>query len=174
MSLIVEDGTGLANADSYASAATADAYATAMGLTAWATATAGQKDIALRRATQYIDARYTFRGQRVTEAQALQWPREIVTYGILGATLLQPVQTVDLSWPVRAVVNACCELAVRALAGPLMADVEPGSVKREQVGPIATEYFDQGNGGQIRFALVDDMLRAVTAGGRGTVRIERA
>lgn len=156
MALIVEDGTGLEDAEAYASVATADAYASAMGLSAWAAAATATKEIALRRATQYIDSRYTFRGHALTDTQALEWPRE------------------EYQWPVRAVVNACCELAVRALAGPLVADIEAGSVKREQVGPIETEYFEQANGGQVRFALVDDLLRGVTVGGRSTLRIERA
>ena len=158
MALIVEDGTGLPDADSYVSVADADIYATAMGHFAWldAAVTNDQKEVALRRATQYIDSEYTFRGSILDPDQALEWPRE------------------EYAWPIRAVVHACCELAVRALSTALLVDVDAGSVKREKVGPLETEYFDQQNGGQVRFAVVDNLLRSVVVGGRTTMRIERA
>lgn len=158
MALIVEDGTGLANADSYVSVADADIYASAMGHFAWTdvAVTVEQKEVALRRATQYIDAEYTFRGSVLDPDQALEWPRE------------------EYSWPIRAVVHACCELAVRGLSTALLSDVDASSVKREKVGQIETEYFDPQNGGQVRYAVVDNLLRSVVTAGRNTLRIERA
>ena len=74
MSIIVEDGTGLTTAVAYVAVADADAYHTAMGNTAW-TGTDAAKEIALRRATQYLDNRYTYRGTRLTSTQALEWPQ---------------------------------------------------------------------------------------------------
>jgi len=65
MPLIVEDNTGLANAESYISVADADVYLANMGRTSWAAATTAAKEIALRKATQYIDTAYSFRGARV-------------------------------------------------------------------------------------------------------------
>lgn len=59
---------------------------------------------------------------------------------------------------------ACCELAVRASAGDLYVDVEPSAVVSETVGPISTTYAHR-NGGQTRFAIVDDLLAGLTAGG---------
>ena len=51
MSLIVEDGTGMETAESYASVAQADARLAALGMTNWATLTTTEKEQALRRAT---------------------------------------------------------------------------------------------------------------------------
>ena len=51
MALIVEDGTGLETAESYASVAQADARLAALGMTNWATLTTTEKEQALRRAT---------------------------------------------------------------------------------------------------------------------------
>ena len=49
--------------------ADADAYHTAYGNTGW-TGTEAAKEIALRRATQYIDSRYRFRGVRKDSDQS--------------------------------------------------------------------------------------------------------
>ncbi|MGZ4962534.1 MAG: DnaT-like ssDNA-binding protein [Limisphaerales bacterium] len=74
--LIKEDGTGLANANSYASVADGDAYYDGhLYATAWTTATADNKAKALVMATRVIDASYEFNGSKTTVAQALEWPR---------------------------------------------------------------------------------------------------
>lgn len=155
--LIVEDGTGLSNAESYVSVADADAYHSAMGNSSWATGDTAAKEAALRRGTQYLDAHYSFAGEPLTETQALEWPR--VGYG----------------WPVVALKAATCELALRARSGALYADEAPAPVTRETVGPITVEYGNSDRGGQTRFAIVDDLLRGLLAAiGRMTLRVERA
>lgn len=75
--LVKEDGSGLANANSYANAADGDAYH--LGhyyASAWTSATTGNKEIALVMATRLIDASYQFNGFKKGNLQALQWPRE--------------------------------------------------------------------------------------------------
>jgi hypothetical protein len=76
MTLTVETGAGLADSDSYAGVADADTYAGNYGLT-WAGDDAA-KEVALRRATAFLDANYRarFPGYRVRRRdQALEWPR---------------------------------------------------------------------------------------------------
>ncbi|MCU0785234.1 MAG: hypothetical protein MUF81_14525 [Verrucomicrobia bacterium] len=76
IALIKEDGTGKADANTYASAADADAYHEGhLYASAWTGASAGDKDKALVMATRLIDAEYQFHGYRVKATQALQWPR---------------------------------------------------------------------------------------------------
>ncbi|MBA8886157.1 hypothetical protein FHW12_000348 [Dokdonella fugitiva] len=166
MTLIVEDGTGLPNAETYVSVADADAYHLAMSNAAWAAAPTPAKEGALRRAAQYIDSFYRFRGNRLSEIavpapaeqQALQWPRDIVD-----------------AWPIRELVAATCELALRALSGALFADQSGGDVVSETVGPISVTYSSSGLGGQTRYAVADALLAPFTAGGaRSSLRIERA
>jgi hypothetical protein len=159
MSLTVEDGTGLADADSYVSVAQADAYHSAMGNSGWSGETVAL-EAALRRATQYIDARYTFRGVRLNPAQALAFPR--VTDCAAAA------------WPPRNLVAACAELALRALSGALVADEDPVAVTKEVVGPIEVDYAAPRNGGQVRFSIVDNLLREFTSSGGMRLRVERA
>lgn len=158
MSLIVEDGTGLSNAESYASVSDADAYHLSMGNTAW-TGAEELKEKALRRATQYLDAWYRFRGERLLLTQSLEFPR-------VGATDLLP------DWPMKNLVAACCELAVRALTGALLEDSSAESIRRERVGPIETEYF-RNDGAQKRYAIVDKLLKDWTYGSGTSIRMER-
>lgn len=157
MTLIVEDGSGRADAESYISVSDATAYHAAMGNTAWSAADPVAQEAALRRATQYLDAHYRFAGSRLTEMQALAWPRDAA------------------EWPVRSVLDATCEGALRALSGPLYTDEGAAPVTRETVGPITVEYGASQSGGQARYALIDDLLRSLLAvSGRLTLRLERA
>ena len=55
MTLIVEDGTGKSDAESFASVASADAQMTALGITIWTSLVTEEKEQALRRATQYME-----------------------------------------------------------------------------------------------------------------------
>lgn len=162
--LIVEDGSGVVNADSYVSSANADAYHSAFGNAAWASATDPQKDAALRSATQYLDSRYRFKGVRKTYAQALMWPRSSVW-----------LDGVYLLWPVNRVVQATCELGLRALAARLQSDAPDQITLHEKVGDLEDTLSGSNNAGQVRFAVVDDLLRPfATAGAGSTLRLERA
>ena len=80
MALIVEDGTGLATAESYISVADADTYIAAFkgANTTWDVASDSAKEIAARQATQYIDGVYNWKGEIYASAQALDWPRNYV------------------------------------------------------------------------------------------------
>lgn len=140
MTLVHEDGTGLANAESFASVATADTYFADRGNAAWAALTTTAKEQALRLATDHMGATWgaLWRGYRKTEAQALDWPR----VGWAGV----PV----------AIERACCELAVRASAGPLTVDEGP-QVESERVGPIAVAYAE-GARQNVRYAHVWNLL----------------
>lgn len=167
MALIVEDGTGLANAESYVSVAFADDYHERYGNADWAALGTDQKEIALRKATQYLDSEYSFIGDRKTTTQALEWPR-------LNGANWYVFSTSDYvyNWPSLPLQQACCELALRYGDGstPLMPD-ETRGIKSERVGPIAVEYTDASQNTQ--FTQVDNMLRPITRGGRNTIRIER-
>ncbi len=162
MALTVETGAGLSGADAYISAADAATYLAGVGAdSAWTAASTASKEAAIRRATQYLDTQYRWRGVQLTGTQALEWPRVIDVDGR------------SYTWPVTAIKNACAELAVRALSGALHAD-EGQTIKSEQVGPIRTEYESGLQGGQTRFVAVDRMVaKFTTGGGRSALTIER-
>lgn len=170
MALIVEDGTGLAVADSLCSLEQATAYHAGLGNAAWANlASDTEREVMLRRATAYMEAIYRtlWAGNRLIVTQALSWPRTLVPVkdyaGAYYASDEVPV----------IVANACAELALRAISGDLAPDV--GRLKkRVKVGEIETEYADSATG-YTRYRLVDKMLEPFMGGSSGmNIRLVRA
>lgn len=77
LTLVKEEGSGLATANAYADVADGDYYHDGhLYATAWTAATADNKAKALVMATRVMDAGYRFHGGRASEGQALQWPRQ--------------------------------------------------------------------------------------------------
>lgn len=164
MALIVENGTGLATAESYASVAQASARMTALGNDTWATITTAQMEEALRRATAYMVQAYRNRwaGTRLLRAQALDWPR----YGVStdGFTIESTIVPTE-------VVNACIDLALKAAAGDLNADLTRAII-REKVGPLETEYSAHG-AEQTRYRSIDMALAPFLRWGGTSARLVR-
>lgn len=180
--LIVEDGTGSnPGANTYVPMADADAYWSARASSAWVGASDDQKASALIQATQYLDARYQFKGAKLLDSQPLEWPRQSSTSGISAAPGWQipvwaprPSDTSLFAWPVKRLRDACCEVALRTLSGSLYQDENSSIVTREQVGPIDVTYADRNlNGGQVRIAIADDLLRPLLFGGRYQMAVLR-
>ena len=73
--MIVENGTGLPNADSYVSVEFADSYFSARGVSGWVALTTEQKEQFLIRATDFIDSIYQWCGRKATSEQSLRFPR---------------------------------------------------------------------------------------------------
>lgn len=165
MALIVEDGTGLSTAESYASVATCDAYHAIRGApSAWTASTTGDKEVALRKATEHLEQTYAsrWRGTRTKLAQALAWPR-VSAYDDDGY-LFSALPTV--------LVNATCELALRyqQATGELVPDLtESGVIQSEsvKVGPI--EESKVYAGGRVQgpsYPFVDRMVARLISSGR--------
>ncbi len=173
MSLIVEDGSGLSNAESFTSVADASAYHAARGNTTWATITTTEMEQALRRATDYMQQAYRSRwaGYRFTITQALDWPRSSVpipdainsflAYSML-ATNVVPTE----------VKNACAEMAWKAASGELYAD-QSQQVLSEAIGPISVTY-DRTSPQKIRYSAIDAMLKPYLNAGGANVSLVRA
>ena len=158
MALIVEDGSGFDDAESYVSVADAGTYCTAHGLSAWTGADA-VKEAALRNATQYIDTTYNFRSAKSYKYQALEFPRQMWDWK------LDPLMT--------RLRSATVELAVKALTESLFSDVESSVVTRVTVGPITKVTEPMSTAGQKRYANVDALLKQLTTG-LGGVAVVRA
>lgn len=186
MALVVEDGTGKADAESYVSVAEVDTYltttetldATRAALKAtWdagATTTANQ-EAACREATRYIEANYLdrFMGYKGTKAQALSWPRTGAAdaYG----------WSVDADVIPQVLKDATAELALRALSSSAAPDIAAGggalSAKVVQAGSVRLEQAWSSGGARERAAYdrVDDLLRPLlTGGGTGVIELKRA
>ncbi len=165
LTLVVEDGTGKSDANSYAARATADAYFEGrLNATAWTGATEGNRDIALVMATRTIDALFRFHGWKRVETQALQWPRiEVPDVDLPGA------QVPGLRWSgctylpedevPAAVVNATCELALALLAEDRTGDPEGAGLVSLGVTGAFSRVFDPTRPKPVVPRLVVGMLR---------------
>lgn len=91
MALVIEDGTGVANAESYASVEFADEYHTNRKNTTWTSLAPEDKEAALREATDYIEIRFgtIFKGVPATNTQNLSFPRLFTGFQLMPAPLLK-------------------------------------------------------------------------------------
>lgn len=159
MTIVVEDGTAKTDAESYISVTDADSYHSVRGNTAWAALTTAAKEAALRKATDYMDATYSWAGDRATSTQALGWPRsDVVADGVAIASDELPA----------ALVRACAELALRASSSDLAPDV-PRVKSREKVGPIEVEYAPH-SPAYTSYRLIDAILAPLLSGISGAFR----
>lgn len=166
MALIHETGAGLSNAESFTSVAAADTRHTNLGNTNWFVLTTTEREQALRRATTYMEQAYRERwqGYRQTTTQALSWPRNSV--------VVDGFVTIDSDVVPAEVANACADLAFKAAAGDLNADLERGVV-REKIGPIETE-FDRNSPQSVRYRAIDMMLAPFLKGSIAMATLIRA
>jgi hypothetical protein len=165
MPLIIEDGSGKVDSESFCDVAFADAYHLSMANDAWAAVV--NKEAMLRRAAIYMQQTYRLRwhGTRVSDTQAMDWPRysvERTDSGLWRNGFAVNIGNLSLgsyyasNIVPKEVMQAQAELALKASAGELLADVEP-PVASEQVGPIAVSYF-QGATQIKKFVAVDRLL----------------
>lgn len=165
MALIVETGAGLSTAESYISVADATTYHAARGNAAWAAlASDTVREQCLRRATDYMLQAYreSWKGIRMLATQALDWPRGNVysSPALGGGSGAYPYLVADDIVPTE-VKNACAELALKASAEELNADLSKDIIS-QTVGPITTVY-NASSPQQKRYRLIDMMLRPYLA-----------
>jgi len=120
MTLIIEDGTGVSGANTYASVASVDSYCSDHGYSDWS-GTDAVKEAAILRAMIFLESQQ-WKGIKAFRDNPLEWPRSYVTdkngYAV-NANIVHP-----------QVVKALCEAAYRELQTPgcLLQDI-----KREDV-----------------------------------------
>lgn len=130
MALVVEDGTGLANATSFVSRADYIAFAAARGVTI---ADEDATDVQLVKAMDYLLTR-CYRGDPVKGDQGLPFPRRVENF---DGTLAFPDDEVPAGIKRGQMFAA---LAVRDGVNLQPVSAGGAAVKREKVGPIETEY----------------------------------
>jgi hypothetical protein len=166
MAFVAEDGTGLANANSYATVAYADAYFTDRGITAW-TGLNAVKEGALIRATDYIEGRFSFKWEPFSEDQALHFPVQDCDDEDTAAEMPDKL------------LKATCEYALRALTGQLAPDPEVDDrgyrvvSKTEKVGPLeeSTTYAEGGVLQRFRpYPAADILLRGLVNNSKRVIR----
>lgn len=168
MAFVAEDGTGLDDANSLCDVAYADAYFVDRANTVWAALTTANKQVALIKATDYIETRYLNRWkgseQFPDNPQALSFPRLYIGY--------------DDQVPIN-IKKATAEYALRSRTAPLGADptVDASGLQvqstRNKVGPIETEKTFK-EGGSISlwrpYPMADGLLKGFLKPTGGLVR----
>lgn len=133
MPLIVEDGTGIANAESLVTVAFMDTYHAERGNTLWAPISNDRKEQLARKATEYLTATYygAWIGVAAYTGNNLPFPRKPTEprhYGLY-----------ELGVPLE-VKRAVAELALIADTVPLLPATIARGKKKVKVGPIEVEY----------------------------------
>ena len=131
MALIIEDGTGKTDSESYATVVELDAYLSARGLSI-ATQTDANKEQLLRKASDYIEGLWDkLQGTKTLYENALQFPRYDVW-------LFD--HYVDSDEIPKQLKDAQCQLAYDMESNDAFPVGSGESVIREKVGPIETQY----------------------------------
>jgi hypothetical protein len=166
MAFTVEDGSGVAGANSYVSEADADAYFTDHGIPSdWSTATSAEKEQALVKATQWIDAHYWWiTGEIGGTVQALGWPR-VQAEDKFG-------RSIDSDVVPDQVIAACCEAAVRSIAGDLEADETQKVLEEEVTGAVRVRYDPNAAQGTL-YPLINQLLSGLAASGEYQAQVVR-
>lgn len=156
--LVIEDGTGLANASSYTLASAIRDYATARGITLAPSDAGGDAlvDQMAIKAMDYIEANRTrFWGWRFLTTQRLSFPREGVPAEQIGytsdtvvngyenllvsSTTYRPVAPLPYE-----LVEAQCALVMQIKAGVdlMPTQISGRFIKRQKLGPIEREFSE--------------------------------
>lgn len=131
LTLIVEDGTQVTDANSYASLTTIKAYATLRGIVLSINDTVIENQAI--KAMDYIEGkRNQFDGYKVSNTQSLQFPRCNLT--IDGFEF--PLDAIPNEL-IKAQSQLVCE---QALGVDILPTLTEPPVRKEVVGPIETEY----------------------------------
>jgi len=162
MALVIEDGTGKTDSNTYASEAEFVAYAAARGVTVANNITDEQL---LITAMDYIEQQ-PFKGFKNTKEQALQWPRSNVK--IDG-------YYVDTDEIPLLLKEAQMENALGIDAGNNPLATEGRSTKREKVDVIEVEYMDGSRTSTYLVAAESKLSKLLKSGSGGiSVRAIRA
>lgn len=155
MTLVVEDGTGIAGANSYLSVAELRAFAVDRGLIL----PAQDSDVAtlLVKATDYLELK-SYIGVRASDSQGLSWPRTETVYPTIPAKLK----------------TAQCLLSFEAQNGDLSAAVRPNPYVQTKIDVVYIKYASTSDvASGLRFYAVDSLLDGLlsVSGGRPLVTV---
>lgn len=130
MAFTVEDGTGVAGANAYASVSDVQAYFDDRGVEGFWGDT-NQKQFSIIKASDFIDKRFAkrFIGRKSTGAQGLAWPR----LNAVDKDLIEYTDQVP-----ECIVHATAEYALRALQAELVAD-PPTGIPVPASGPLISQ-----------------------------------
>ena len=172
LTLVIEDGSGLANSNSYATRAEGTTYFEGrLYVTGWTNATNADKDAALVWATDLIDDWVDWHGSRTSEDQALRWPRFSVKD--------PDGYVLDSDSIPTFLKDAVAEQALFLLAGDPTAEPDTKGFKRLKVDVLELEVDKLDRDAttvipDVVMAIVGSYGRIRSRGGGGTIKLIRA
>jgi len=149
MALIVEDGSQVANSNTFVDDATYVAYAALNGLTIAPTAT--QREIDLLTGMNYLLGKEDlFQGYRVTSTQSTFFPRtDVYLYG----------WSINSDTIPDAIKNAQMEAAAYNTSGSLLNNIVMNNVQSEKVDVLEVTYFKGGSRSNVNLQRVNVHLK---------------
>jgi hypothetical protein len=162
VTLIVEDGSGLPNANSYCDLDYALEYCTMKGYTSWQSLSETEQKVFIIRGTEFVDNFYNWRGRKGKGSQALSFPRfdlyDDDHYLINGIP--------------EKLKKACLEAAFlnsSTDASTLFSTKdENGAIKRQKVDSLEVEYFNnqqnETNLNAVDYTTIYDILNKLLKG----------
>jgi len=168
MALVLEDGSGVADADTWISDEETTEYWSARNLTDWVDAEAVDREAAIRMAADYMMIIYRWPGQPATLQQRLPWPR----VGVPSGAGVFPSNAIPSQ-----VISAQMVLAVEALRTNLLAKPAPAEralieETKSAKGFSKTQKWSTPSvddlSGLIRFPVADQILAGITKRGLGS------
>lgn len=130
--MVVEDGTGLLDSNSYVSLEYADDYFSSHGFNKWEELTESEKEVLMVNATDYVDNIFDWKGIKETQEQSLAFPRSNLYtkdgYLVEGV----PKQLKD----------AVCEAIKQMISNQTLFKTsnENGAVTSERIGELSFTY----------------------------------
>lgn len=161
ITLVVENGTGLPDANSYCDLDYAVEYCTMKGYTDWLKLPENQQKIFIIRGTEFVDNFYTWKGIRHRQSQSMAFPRDDI-YD-------------DDRYPVDGIPDklkkACIEAAFLASSSAntlFSTKDENGKVKKQKVDTLEVEYFNAEQSGlsaaDVDYKTIYDILNKLLKG----------
>lgn len=117
--LVVESGVGLPNSESYIDLDYLIAYATKRGIDY-----SNMTEANIIKAQDYFETSYTFKGTKLKDTQALEFPR------LINGEVIYPTR----------IKSAICELALKSV-NVLLEDTGRATI-REKVGELEVQYSE--------------------------------
>ena len=149
MALIIEDGTQVANSNSFVSDAEYTTYAALKGLTVGATAQLREIDL-LAGIDYLLGQESSLQGYRVSSTQAMFFPRtDVSLYGWV-------IQSDSIPENIK---NAQMEAAAYNTSGALLSNTESTNTQSEKVDVLEVTYFKGGSRSNVNLQRVDIYLQ---------------
>ena len=162
VNLIVEDGSGLPNANSYCNLDYALEYCTMKGYTSWQSLSENEQKVFIIRGTEFVDNFYNWRGRKGCGSQALSFPR---------IDLYDDDQYLIHGIPEK-LKKACIEAAfLNSTSGAdtlFSTKDENGAIKKQKVDTLEVEYFsnqqNETNLNNVDYTSIYDILNKLLRG----------